>query len=258
MGHRLPRASSGSTATTTSTTPTPTSSARTATSATASCAWTRTSRGAPTTSATRVYAFLLMMFFEWGVALHDLEVENIVAGKRKLEDNKPLLPGPDPQDPQPGAQGLPAVPGADRPAVPADPGRQRDRQPGPQHLGLQHHLLRPLPGRRRDVLPGGVRGRDPRPLVLPPAARLGQHHRRQAVPRDDRQPVATRSSTTCSRTCRPAATRRSPVEVQEICERYGLQYNTGPLAQAAVQRGREDLPDGAAGPQAAARPARRL
>jgi len=27
------------------------------------------------------------------VALHDLEVENIVSGKRKLEDNKPLYPG---------------------------------------------------------------------------------------------------------------------------------------------------------------------
>ena len=40
-----------------------------------------------------LYAFLLMVFFEWGVALHDLEVENIVAGKRKLEDNKPLYPG---------------------------------------------------------------------------------------------------------------------------------------------------------------------
>ena len=26
-----------------------------------------------------VYAFLLMVFFEWGVALHDLEVENIVS-----------------------------------------------------------------------------------------------------------------------------------------------------------------------------------
>ncbi len=40
-----------------------------------------------------VYAFLLMVFFEWGVAMHDLEVENIVAGKRKLADNKPLYPG---------------------------------------------------------------------------------------------------------------------------------------------------------------------
>ena len=40
-----------------------------------------------------IYAFLLMTFFEWGVALHDLEVENIVSGKRKLADNKPLYPG---------------------------------------------------------------------------------------------------------------------------------------------------------------------
>ena len=29
-----------------------------------------------------VYALLLMLFFEWGVALHDLEVENLVSGKR--------------------------------------------------------------------------------------------------------------------------------------------------------------------------------
>ncbi len=40
-----------------------------------------------------LYAFLLMVFFEWGVALHDLEVENIVAGRRSLEDNKQLYPG---------------------------------------------------------------------------------------------------------------------------------------------------------------------
>ncbi len=40
-----------------------------------------------------VNAVLLMLLFEWGVALHDLEVENLVAGKRKLSDNKPLYPG---------------------------------------------------------------------------------------------------------------------------------------------------------------------
>ncbi|HWJ66334.1 MAG TPA: acyl-CoA desaturase [Nocardioides sp.] len=40
-----------------------------------------------------LYAFLLMVFFEWGVALHDLEVENIVSGKRSHADNKPLYPG---------------------------------------------------------------------------------------------------------------------------------------------------------------------
>ena len=40
-----------------------------------------------------LYAFLLMVFFEWGVALHDLEVENIVAGRRKLSENKALHRG---------------------------------------------------------------------------------------------------------------------------------------------------------------------
>ena len=40
-----------------------------------------------------LYAFLLMVFFEWGVALHDLEVENIVAGRRSVKDNVPLYPG---------------------------------------------------------------------------------------------------------------------------------------------------------------------
>ena len=40
-----------------------------------------------------LYAFLLMVFFEWGVAMHDLEVENIVKGTRTLEDNKALHAG---------------------------------------------------------------------------------------------------------------------------------------------------------------------
>ena len=40
-----------------------------------------------------VYAFLLMTFFEWGVLLHDLEVENIMAGKRSWKDTKHLHRG---------------------------------------------------------------------------------------------------------------------------------------------------------------------
>ncbi|MFI9504831.1 fatty acid desaturase family protein [Nocardia sp. NPDC052566] len=40
-----------------------------------------------------VYAFFLMLLFEWGVMAHDLEFENIVAGKRKWSDLKPLLKG---------------------------------------------------------------------------------------------------------------------------------------------------------------------
>jgi len=40
-----------------------------------------------------LYAFLLMVFFEWGVAMHDLEVENIVKGTRTMEDNRALHAG---------------------------------------------------------------------------------------------------------------------------------------------------------------------
>ena len=40
-----------------------------------------------------VYAFLLMVFFEWGVAMHDLEVERIVAGERTWADTKHLHKG---------------------------------------------------------------------------------------------------------------------------------------------------------------------
>jgi fatty acid desaturase len=40
-----------------------------------------------------LYAFLLMVFFEWGVAMHDLEVENIVAGRRSMSENKKLHAG---------------------------------------------------------------------------------------------------------------------------------------------------------------------
>src|SRR6201996_5628357 len=40
-----------------------------------------------------VWAFLLMTFFQYGVALHDLETENVITGKRKWSENKPLWDG---------------------------------------------------------------------------------------------------------------------------------------------------------------------
>jgi len=40
-----------------------------------------------------VYNFLLAMFFEWGVALHDLEAEKLRSGEKKLKDTVPFLKG---------------------------------------------------------------------------------------------------------------------------------------------------------------------
>ena len=37
-----------------------------------------------------VYAFLLMTFFEWGVSLHDLEVDELVAGRRTWSENREI------------------------------------------------------------------------------------------------------------------------------------------------------------------------
>ena len=37
-----------------------------------------------------LYAFLLMTFFEWGVAMHDLEVDELVAGRRTWAQNKEI------------------------------------------------------------------------------------------------------------------------------------------------------------------------
>ena len=40
-----------------------------------------------------VYAFLLMVLFEWGVALHDMETERIASGEIKLRDKRDILRG---------------------------------------------------------------------------------------------------------------------------------------------------------------------
>ena len=86
-------------------------------------------------------------------------------------------------------QGLRAVAVAVRTGGAADPARQRHRQRRAQRLVAHDHLLRPLPRRRRDLHRGPDRGREPRRLVSPPAAGLGQHRGLAAVPHHDRQPV---------------------------------------------------------------------
>ena len=62
------------------------------------------------------------------------------------------------QDQAPDAQGLRRVPAAGRPVRAVRVRRQPDRQPGPQHLVVHDHLLRPLPRRT----PRSSRSRKPR------------------------------------------------------------------------------------------------
>ncbi len=62
-----------------------------------------------------VYAALLAAFFQWGVALHDLEVERIEAGEIELERQAGDPRGHLAQGATPGSQGLRPLPGSGRP-----------------------------------------------------------------------------------------------------------------------------------------------
>ncbi len=125
-------------------------------------------------------------------------------GREARHDSRDLEEGP-PAD----AEGLRPVSGPDGSVGPAHAGRQRSREPDPQPVGVHDHLLRALPRRHAGVHRRGDRGGDPRPVVPPPAARLRQPDRREAVPRPRPATSASRSSTTSSPTSRPTATPRS-------------------------------------------------
>ena len=68
-------------------------------------------------------------------------------------------------------------------------GGELHRQRGPQPVEPLDHHVRPLPRGRRDVRAHVDRGRDPRRVVRPPDARLGQHLRLQGAARHERQPL---------------------------------------------------------------------
>ena len=61
-----------------------------------------------------MYAFLLMVLFQYGVALHELETERIRSGEISLSDKKETSEGIWRKTKQPDAQGLRGVPAAGR------------------------------------------------------------------------------------------------------------------------------------------------
>ena len=148
--------------------------------------------------------------FQWGVALHDLDIEAIRKREKDPKRDEEAAQADRAQGPQADRQGL-------RRSTRRSPARrswhtasgQRDREPDAQPVVLHDHLLRPLPRRCAALHRGGARGRDPRGVVPAPDARLGQLHRRPAAAHHVAATSATRSSTTCSPTCRATATRRS-------------------------------------------------
>ena len=148
--------------------------------------------GTRSTCSSRSTTSCCMLFFEWGVAVHDLDFEAITQGtevegsscatssrrsasKARRQIVKDYIAFP-----------LLRLLGGKH-------WKRRLRQPHrelrPQPLVLRDHLLRPLPRPGLHVHRGGGRGRDPRRLVRPPAARRRQHRGQRRLPRDERQPL---------------------------------------------------------------------
>ena len=93
------------------------------------------------------------------------------------------------EDRQAGRQGLHRFPRAHREELEAHVGRQRGGEPDPQLLVVHGDLLRPLPRRRREVHPRGVRERDSGRMVSAADVRLGQLSCRSGDGVHERQPV---------------------------------------------------------------------
>ena len=124
----------------------------------------RSSSGSRASSRSRSINVLLMLFFEWGVALHDLDLEAIRKGtKDKQAAARASSRGSATKIAPPGRQGLRRLPGAQRPqGLQGDARRERHGEHRPQHLVERDHLLRPLPRPGLHLHRGGGRRREPR------------------------------------------------------------------------------------------------
>ena len=76
-----------------------------------------------------LYAALLATFFQYGVALHDLEIERVTAGEAAWRDKRDMMRVDLGQGPPADPEGLRAVPGPDRSVGAVHAGRQRSREP---------------------------------------------------------------------------------------------------------------------------------
>ena len=156
-----------------------------------------------------VYNTLLALLFQWGVALHDLDLEAIRKGRKDPKVMKRQLKQIGRKIRRQIAKDYVVYPLLSGPVLEVDAEGQRDGQPDAQPVVLHDHLLRALPRRGAALHRGGARGRDPCGVVPPADPRRGQLRPAARCCTSCPATSATRSSTTCSRTCRATATRRS-------------------------------------------------
>ncbi len=194
-----------------------------------------------------LYATLLMLFFEWGVLLHDLEIEEIAAGRRTWADTKHLHRGMIRKVRNQTLKDYVLFPALTGPLfVPTLVGNAAAnlvRNVWAFGIIFCGHFPAGVATFTEEETEDETRGRWYVRQLLGSANITGgrlfhvltgnlshqiEHHLFPDIP-----------------------ARRYPMiapEVKAICEKYGLAYNTGPLVASARQRGAEDLSAGAAGP----------
>jgi len=154
-------------------------------------------------------SLLLALGFEWGVALHDLELERGLRGEKSLGQILKELPPVLRKARRQPAQGLCDLPAAGRSVLPAGAGRQLRRQRDPQRLGLRDHLLRHFT-EHVETFPESVLETETRARVVRAAAEgFEQSERWPAVSRPERQPQLPDRASPLSERARRIGTRRS-------------------------------------------------
>jgi hypothetical protein len=193
-----------------------------------------------------LYNLLLMGFFEWGVAMHDLNFDAIhsgekpkaqvlaelkaIGGKARRQAVKDYLAFP-------ALSALSAL--VTSAGAPASGRRPRARQT----FKSLDHLLRPLPRADLHLQPKRGRRGDTRRLVRAPAAGLGQYRRLAAVSPDERQPLLPgRAPPLPGHALHPLRPDLPPRARDLRALRPALQH--GPPEQAAGQRPQDDPPPG--------------
>ena len=136
-----------------------------------------------------IYATLLMLLFEWGVAVHDLEVDRIEAGEITLADKRDILKAIWTQGAPAGAQGLrrsfPLLAGPGAPFVlTGNLSANLIRNVWSFMIIFCGHFPDGVEEFSEDEVENETRGG----WYLPPDARLGEPHRQPPVPHPQRQP----------------------------------------------------------------------
>ena len=176
-----------------------------------------------------VYNALLALLFEWGVALHDLDID----GHPQAREGSARAQAPAQGDLAQGARQV----GKDYLIFPA--------LSGPNFLttlsaNVTANLVRNLwsymiifcghfPGRRREVHRGGARGRDARPSGTCASSSAQPTSRAAGSCTSWPGAWATRSSTTSSPTCPATATPRSPSASERCARSTTSPTRPGPL-----------------------------